>query len=1263
MPSPQRLPFSGATLADLQEEISDFSPGAQQRGTRYFAERRVGPIELAADEISATVRGATGTYRVAWYREGLRWDPDCTCPVEGPCKHSYALALAVLEMADEGRDSGDPEEGEAEATRWNEGEGDDESSPSTLVRLRAASRDWEREHALSVLLVRAPVTLSAYVSPFPEILRERDPDILCWRLAQEIPQRTGGWLPPALEPFRERPDLVQLQAERARGALSRELHTWIQKQRRRTERALRLVLRIDGPQPDRAVLLAEARLTSPRMADVPRTPPQLIQLRNDLRGGAATMSHDQVLLLDWLLDLPAGSRAASTVSSGQLYTLLRLLPDSRHLSWSTELNEDLAERAGIREGAPVLFDPTPLRLLPTLVGRDGASVLELRFVWPDGRNRPLHDAVFVLGGLSVASTLEPSLAICDGVAWVVTEEPPRALIDRFAEARFLPIPAAERGATLGLLSSAFPALRRTMAAHTRRFDAAPAVAMDLRNDDWMQIRLFAHTGGPDWTPTTPVESAVVFEYSPSLAWQRVLPAPTADAEVRTADADASALPPSDGATAFEIMAPESPSESADAAPQLQQNDEAASAATDIWIEEPEPERVAAALGWFERLRDAVTTKVASKEPPWSDRDTGWWILVNRKRLGAMAEAWEDRPEGVGFFGTPRIRRLFTGRETIQARVRVVSSGVDWLSVSADWEAEGRRLTDDELAELRAATGRFVKLQSGWVRREIVEAHDETAQLLADVGIAVGDGEQTIGLWQLAGARSESLEALERSGADPEAIEAVHRIRQHVAEFAGLPVIPVPAGLTADLRPYQRQGLDFLAHCASLGAGALLADDMGLGKTVQALAWLLHLRQQEPAAGPSLVVCPASVVHNWARESERFSPGLRVLLLTSGKERHELRKTIADHDLVVTNYALLRRDIEEWRALPLHAAILDEAQNIKNPDAVVTRAARDLRARHRLALTGTPLENRALDLWSILSFVNPGYLGSRGQFAARYDRGDSPPHLRALLSARLRPILLRRTKAEVAPELPDRIEEQVDCEMTRGQRQLYLAELRRGRRLLEEMGREPEEVGKNRVTILAALMRLRQICCHPALVGGKPALGSGKFETLFELLESLLAEGHKVLVFSQFVECLKLLAEEMRLRDMPFHMLTGQTTRRERVVQAFERDEHASVFLISLKAGGTGLNLTSASYVVVFDPWWNPAVEAQAIDRSHRIGQTRTVIAYRLLTRGTIEEKIFELQQRKAQLVRDVLGDGGFARTLTREDLEYLLASDEDDEAD
>jgi SNF2 family DNA or RNA helicase len=443
---------------------------------------------------------------------------------------------------------------------------------------------------------------------------------------------------------------------------------------------------------------------------------------------------------------------------------------------------------------------------------------------------------------------------------------------------------------------------------------------------------------------------------------------------------------------------------------------------------------------------------------------------------------------------------------------------------------------------------------------------------------------------------------------------------------------------------------------------VLADDMGLGKTIQALAWLLWLRKRDPKFGPTLVVCPASVVHNWEREAQAFAPGLRVALVTSGPERRRLIARAEKYDLLVTNYSLLRRDIELWKPVPLGAAILDEAQFIKNPDAAVSRAAIEITAPHRLALTGTPLENRALDLWSILAFVQPGLLGTRRQFSERYDRADTPPHRRRLLAARLRPVLLRRLKSEVAKDLPPRIEERRDCELSPGQRKLYAAELIAARREIEQLAAGPGGVRQNKIEILARLTRLRQICCHPALIGGGRAaeagpIVSGKFEALWELLEPLMAEGQKVLVFSQFVRCLDLLGHELKRRGIAQHVLTGKTTRRAQVVHAFETDPNPCVFLISLKAGGTGLNLTAASYVVLFDPWWNPAVEAQAIDRTHRIGQTRTVIAYRMLAQGTIEEKIWELQARKAALAEAVLGENGFARALTKADLEYLLEED------
>ncbi|HTQ48595.1 MAG TPA: SNF2-related protein, partial [Polyangiaceae bacterium] len=677
-----------------------------------------------------------------------------------------------------------------------------------------------------------------------------------------------------------------------------------------------------------------------------------------------------------------------------------------------------------------------------------------------------------------------------------------------------------------------------------------------------------------------------------------------------------------------------------------------------WRETPDPERVAPALAWLEQLgATPVDRRVAGGAPPEAPATEGWWVRLNARSAERLDALWRERPVGVEWFGNRAARELLEGGRRVRARLSVTATGLDWLSVRAEWESEGLALTDADLAKLRAARETFVRLAGGWVRRDEAEAHDQLASALADLGLEAGGGEQRLSAWQLAQARPESLGVLAQAGADGETLAAVTRIRQAAAAFTGLPRIEVPKGFRGELRPYQRDGLDFLAWTSSTGLGAVLADDMGLGKTVQTLVWLEHLRERDPHGGPALVVCPASVMHNWEREAARFVPGLRVLALGSGRERRARLREAHAYDLVITNYALLRRDLEHWRSVELRAAVLDEAQNVKNPDAAVSRATLELRARHRLALTGTPLENRALDLWSILAFVNPGGLGPRGRFVQRYDRPDAPPHLRRLLAARLRPVLLRRLKEQVERDLPARIEERLDCELTPGQRKLYLAELVRARQLLRPAIESPESLARKRIVILAVLTQLRQICCHPALAGGERALGSGKFDALFELLEPLRAEGQKVLVFSQFVRCLDLIADALRRRGLPYHTLTGQTStaRREQVVRDFAEDPQPCVFLVSLKAGGTGLNLTAANHVVLFDPWWNPAVEAQAIDRTHRIGQTRAVVAYRLYAEGTIEERIEELQRRKAQLARDVLGEDGFARSLTREDLAYLLA--------
>ncbi|HWQ92042.1 MAG TPA: DEAD/DEAH box helicase, partial [Clostridia bacterium] len=640
---------------------------------------------------------------------------------------------------------------------------------------------------------------------------------------------------------------------------------------------------------------------------------------------------------------------------------------------------------------------------------------------------------------------------------------------------------------------------------------------------------------------------------------------------------------------------------------------------------------------------------------WFTPEPGLWVGdASEGFLSALAQAWLDRPEQADYLGNPAFHRLFLNPRQMRPRLIVKGSGIDWLSVSAEWEQEGLKLTAADLQRLQTATGRFVKLpDSGWVELDsaaVQSAHEAMADMGVDGLVPVA---QKIGLEQVAHLDDE---ALGRFSDSPQA----KALRERLKSFKGVPNTNLPDGVQADLRPYQRDGFDFLCHITQMKLGGILADDMGLGKTLQTLSWLAWLKERNGKnPKPCLVICPASVLHNWRREANRFVPSMKVLVLESGAARHNLRKQIPQHDLIVTNYALLRRDLEELQKFQFRAVILDEAQFIKNPGAQVTQSVKQLKSEHRLALTGTPLENRLLDLSSIADFIQPSYLGSQEQFTETYEpRGENAESAQRIarrrLSAKLRPLLLRRLKKHVAKDLPDRIEQRRDCELGEEQRKLYLAELRRSR---EQVMKTVAEKGlnKSKIHVLAALTRLRQICCHPRLVGNDSI--SGKTETLFELLDALSAEGQKVLLFSQFVQMLELLEQECRQRQIPTHILTGQTKDRQEVVNAFQNDPNASVFLLSLRAAGTGLNLTTASYVILYDPWWNPAVEAQAIDRSHRIGQTQTVNAYRLISPGTVEEKIWELQQSKAQTIADVLGEEGFARSLSKSDLEYLFSEE------
>jgi superfamily II DNA or RNA helicase len=461
----------------------------------------------------------------------------------------------------------------------------------------------------------------------------------------------------------------------------------------------------------------------------------------------------------------------------------------------------------------------------------------------------------------------------------------------------------------------------------------------------------------------------------------------------------------------------------------------------------------------------------------------------------------------------------------------------------------------------------------------------------------------------------------------------------LTDFQGLGEPVLPPDLGALLRPYQRRGVAWLQFLREVGLGGLLADDMGLGKTVQALC---------AVRGKTLVVAPTSVVHNWSDEIRRFRPGLAACIYHGPK-----RALDPAADVTITSYPLLRLDEETLSATTWDTLVLDEAQSIKNPESQVARAAYRLNARWRLTLSGTPVENRLDELWSQMHFLNRGLLGGRRDFQDRYARpvAEGVDGVAARLRERIRPFVLRRLKQDVAPELPPRTDSILYCALGDAERQVYDA-VRAA--TLESVVAKLRE-GGGVLAALEALLRLRQAACHPALVPGQTSDTSAKVDRLRESLETVVAEGHKALVFSQWTSLLDLIEPHLRRAEIDFTRLDGSTVDRARVVAQFQDDTGPPVLLISLKAGGTGLNLTAADHVFLMDPWWNPAVEDQAADRAHRIGQDRPVLVYRLVAEDTVEERILLLQAAKRGIADAALGDAAGAASLTRDDLLALLA--------
>jgi non-specific serine/threonine protein kinase len=580
----------------------------------------------------------------------------------------------------------------------------------------------------------------------------------------------------------------------------------------------------------------------------------------------------------------------------------------------------------------------------------------------------------------------------------------------------------------------------------------------------------------------------------------------------------------------------------------------------------------------------------------------------------------------------------------------VSSGIDWFDILAvvqfgDVEAS--------LKEVRAALRRkerYVKLADGTIG-EIPEEWIQRYKHLFGLAQQTDDG------MRLSNYHVTLLDQLLTESDHQVADEEFRQRRKRLLDFEGIQPKKLPAGFIGDLRPYQKAGYEWLHFLHEYEFGGCLADDMGLGKTIEALVFLLSLKELGHADSASLLVLPRSLLVNWQREAARFTPDLRVHH-HFGKDRSKKVMNFDQFDIVLTTYGTMLRDIEILRKYEFHYVILDESQAIKNPLAKTSRASRLLRSDHRLVLTGTPVENSTFELWSQFAFLNPGLLGNLEYFKKEFGNpieGKGDQQVSELLRKMVYPFILRRTKQQVAPELPPRSERIIYSDMEPAQRRLYEKTRDYYRAMLVGM---IEEKGMNnaRMKVLEGLLRLRQISNHPKLVKGDFRGESSKFELLMETLETLQAEGHKALIFSQFVQMLKLVRVEMESRKLPYVYLDGRTQKRQERVDTFQNNPNTTFFLISLKAGGLGLNLTAADYVIHIDPWWNPAVEMQASDRTHRIGQDKPVFVYKLITRDSVEEKILVLQEKKKALVDQLITtENSFFKDLTSEDVEGLFS--------
>lgn len=675
--------------------------------------------------------------------------------------------------------------------------------------------------------------------------------------------------------------------------------------------------------------------------------------------------------------------------------------------------------------------------------------------------------------------------------------------------------------------------------------------------------------------------------------------------------------------------------------------------------EPKPKGVFRPLGnnpSLGRMTLTVSFDYDGHEIPLSDLEPSF-VVGSKKTVYKRNEEFEEKtlvdalrilrdPQGTGSVQTNDLTRaagefvqngwtiFIENKKLLEPRdfSLNVSSNTDWFDLDVEIDFGDLTISRaDLLAALQAKQG-VVRLSDGSLGILPTEWASQYSNL-SQFGEMTKDGNIRFNKSQ-----GLMLNAMLGESTHVRADSDFQTFRNKIAKFDGMTTVDAPVGFKGDLRNYQKEGLTWLQFLGEFETGGILADDMGLGKTIQVLAFLLSRKSKKP----HLVVTPKSLAFNWYDEAKKFAPSLKVIRYAGAGRNKE---ALEDADVVVTTYGTLRADIEKLQNVQFDCAIVDEAQAIKNAKSQAAVATKQINASLRIALTGTPIENSINDLLSILEYTNPGLLGSAEM------AGDK----QAALAKVLKPFMLRRTKEKVLTELPDRSEQVLYCEMSATERQFYVAIREKFKASLTEKI-AGEGLGKSKLHVLEALLRLRQAASHSGLVDPKRVNEpSAKIEQLIQHMQEVISEGHKVLVFSQFTSLLALVKTRLDDEGINYEYLDGQTDDRKTPVDRFQTDPDISAFLISLKAGGTGLNLTAADYVFILDPWWNPAVEAQAIGRAHRMGQTNKVIAYRMIARGTVEEKILDLQKTKKDLAESIVSeDGDFMKKLTKEDLEMLL---------